>query len=268
MKIALAGIGRMGSWLARALETEHDLALLDVEVSRLTPFPGAFHPKNLQGLESFTPQLFINAVSLQETIDVFSQALPHLGPACLLCDVASIKGELPQFYKRTGRKFVSVHPMFGPNFSDLDSLHQENAVIIKESDPGGEAFFRAFFLRFKLNIFSCSFADHDRMMAYSLTMPFVSSLVFAANVDVQAVPGTTFKKHLEVARGVLSEDDQLLAEVLFNSHSLGQVEKVARKLDFLTHIIKARDFEEAAKVFRGLRKNLTKHNENLDPLGN
>jgi prephenate dehydrogenase len=59
-----------------------------------------------------------------------------------------------------------------------------------------------------------------------------------------------------VARGVLSEDDQLLAEVLFNPHSLAQVEKVARKLDFLTHIIRARDDEEAAKVFLDLRRNL------------
>jgi prephenate dehydrogenase len=155
--------------------------------------------------------------------------------------------------------------MFGPNFADLNCLEKENAVIISESDPEGEAFFRRFFGRFNLNIFTCSFSDHDKMMAYSLTMPFVSSMVFAANVDTQAVPGTTFKRHLEVARGVLSEDDQLLAEVLFNPHSLGQVEKVARKLDFLTHIIRARDDEEAAKVFRGLRENLSQPGPDKGP---
>jgi len=257
MKIAVIGIGKMGSWLARSIQGECDLAVYDMDATRLAPFQKAIHLKSLMDLADFSPQIFINTVSLQNTIDVFKEALSCLSPDCLLCDLASIKGEIPEFYRGAGRRFVSIHPMFGPNFADLDCLKHENAVIISESDPAGAAFFQDFFLRFKLNIFTCSFADHDRMMAYSLTLPFVSSMVFAANVDSRTVPGTTFKKHLEVARGVLSENDQLLSEVLFNPYSLSQVEKVARKLDFLTHVIRARDYEEAAKVFRGLRKNLT-----------
>ncbi len=258
MKIALAGTGKMGSWLARNLEKKHPLAVFDREPSRLAPFQQSVRLPRLDALEDYRPELFINAVSLQNTIEVFEAALPHLGKDCLLCDLASIKGDLPAFYRRSGRRFVSVHPMFGPNFSDLEALQSENAVIISESDPEGAAFFREFFLHFKLTIFALPFAEHDRMMAYSLTMPFISSMVFAANVDNQTVPGTTFKKHLEVARGVLSEDDQLLAEVLFNTHSLSQVEKVARKLDFLTHVIRARDYDEAARVFETLRQNLKK----------
>jgi len=257
MKIAIAGVGRIGSWLARCLEKECDLAVLDKERERLAPFKKAVHLERLEELRHFSPRLFVNAVSLQSTVEVFKGALPHLPPDCLLSDLASIKGEIPDYYKETGRRFVSTHPMFGPNFANLDDLREENAVIISESDPEGAAVFREFFKRFRLNIFTCSFAEHDRMMAYSLTMPFISSLVFAANVDTQAVPGTTFKRHLEVARGVLSEDDQLLAEVLFNPHSRSQVEKVARKLDFLTHVIRERDYEEAIAVFRSLRKNLS-----------
>jgi prephenate dehydrogenase len=247
----------MGSWLARSLEDECDLTIFDIDKAHMLSFKKAGHLKDLKELEDFSPQLLINAVSLQNTIDVFKAALPYLSPDCMLCDLASIKGEIPEYYKEAGRRYVSIHPMFGPNFADLNSLKQENAVIISESDRAGAAFFREFFGRFGLKIFTCSFADHDKMMAYSLTMPFVSSMVFAANVDSHAVPGTTFKKHLEVARGVLSEDDQLLAEVLFNPHSLNQVEKVARKLDFLAHVIRARDYEEAAKVFHGLRMNLS-----------
>lgn len=256
MKIAVAGIGRMGSWLARSLEEDCELAVYDTDGTRLSAIHKAARLRNLKELADFAPRLFINAVSLQATINVFREAEPFLSPNCLLCDLASIKGEIPAYYQDSGRRFVSIHPMFGPNFADMDSLKRENAVIISESNPEGAAFFNAFFQRFKINIFSCSFAEHDRMMAYSLTMPFVSSMVFAANVDSHAVPGTTFKRHLEVARGVLSEDDRLLAEVLFNPHSLSQVEKVARKLDFLAHVIKARDYEEAAKVFEGFRKNV------------
>jgi hypothetical protein len=94
------------------------------------------------------------------------------------------------------------------------------------------------------------------MMAYSLTLPFVSSMVFSSCVSTSAVPGTTFRKHLDVARGLLAEDDFLLAEIIFNTHSLAQLEKITGRLNFLWHIIRNRDTEEARRFFDVLRKNI------------
>jgi len=93
-------------------------------------------------------------------------------------------------------------------------------------------------------------------MSYSLTLPFASSITFAACLTTKVVPGTTFAHHKEIARKVLEEDDFLLAEVLFNPHSIRQLEKICSKLEFLKHIIKARDYEEAEKFLARLRKNL------------
>ena len=104
--------------------------------------------------------------------------------------------------------------------------------------------------------FEYSFEEHDRMMAYSLTTPFVSSLVFAACVDARAVPGTTFKRHMTIARSLLAEDDHLLAEILFNAHSLQELGKITARLEFLKHIIMARDQEEASRFFSKLRQNI------------
>jgi prephenate dehydrogenase len=94
------------------------------------------------------------------------------------------------------------------------------------------------------------------MIAYSLALPFASTLVFAACMERSTVPGTTFKKHLEIARGLLSEDDYLLAEVIFGPHSLEQLEKVTSRLEFLKHVIRAKDFEEVRAFFARLRQNL------------
>ena len=118
-------------------------------------------------------------------------------------------------------------------------------------------FFQKFFTRLKLNIFEYTFKKHDRMTAYSLTLPFASTLVFASCMNTSAVPGSTFKKHKEIATGLLSEDDYLLSEILFNSYSLQQLEKVTSRLEFLKHVIKGRDIEEARKFFNSLRKNLS-----------
>ena len=76
----------------------------------------------------------------------------------------------------------------------------------------------------KLNIFEYTFDEHDETVAYSLSIPFVSTFVFAAVMKHQEAPGTTFKKHMAIAKGLLSEDDYLLQEILFNPRTPGQVE--------------------------------------------
>lgn len=146
--------------------------------------------------------------------------------------------------------------MFGPTFASLNDLRKENAVIISDSDSTGRDFFRQLFTTLGVRIFEYSFSEHDVMMAYSLTLPFVSSMVFASCVSTDTVPGTTFKRHLDVARGLLSEDDFLLSEIVFNPHSLAQLEKISGRLNFLWHIIKNRDTGEAQRFFEGLRKNV------------
>ncbi|RLE22941.1 MAG: prephenate dehydrogenase/arogenate dehydrogenase family protein, partial [Acidobacteria bacterium] len=114
----------------------------------------------------------------------------------------------------------------------------------------------SFFAEKGLTIFDYSFDEHDRMMAYSLTLPFVSTMVFAASMDKNAVPGTTFKKHREIAEGLLSEDNYLLAEILFNPHSMEQLEKVINRMEFMRHVILGRDYEEAVTFFNKLSYNV------------
>ena len=82
-------------------------------------------------------------------------------------------------------------------------------------------------------------------------------MVFAACMKNQKAPGTTFKKHYEIAKGLLSEDDYLLSEIMFNPHTLGKIETINQRLSYLTHIIKAKDFEEMQKFINKLRDNIS-----------
>ncbi len=256
MKIAILGLGHMGAWLAKTLSPDHELCVYDKDKRRLGRLGNVRTLDDYSGLEPFKPDLLINSVSLQNTLGAFEAALPHLTPDCIIADVASVKGPIPEFYRKKNFRFASVHPMFGPTFANVERLENENVIIIRESDETGAEFFRRLFNRLGLNIFDYSFDEHDRMIAYSLTIPFASTIVFAACMNNTAVPGTTFKKHLEIARGLLSEDDFLLSEVLFNPYSLAELEKVTGRLDFLKHVIRQRDSEEAAKFFDRLRKNI------------
>ncbi len=174
----------------------------------------------------------------------------------MLSDIASVKTGLPEFYARAGRKFVSTHPMFGPTFANLDNLSTQNTIIIKESDDMGKAFFRDFYASLRLNIFEYSFVEHDETTAYSLSIPFASTLVFASVMKKQDAPGTTFKKHMDIARGLLSEDDFLLSEIMFNPFTQGQVEKIQNELSLLMEIIQNKDSEKMKNYLTKVRENI------------
>ncbi len=256
MKIAIIGVGHMGSWLARSFSEDNTVAVYDINKDKTKGLKDVTLLKDLSELANFKPELLINAVGIRDTVEVFKSLEIYLTKDCSLCDVASVKGEIPEYYKASGFKFASVHPMFGPTFADIQSLKDENAIVIKESDETIKKFFKDLFVSLELKIFEFSFEDHDKTIAYSLTLPFASTMVFAACMESTAVPGTTFKKHLNIAQGLLSEDDYLLADILFNKYSVKEIDKVTSRLEFIKHVIKGRDYEEAVKFFSGLRKNI------------
>jgi prephenate dehydrogenase len=256
MKITILGAGHMGSWLARGLSEGHEIAIFDRYPEKTVGLANikVFH--DITEIASFEPEFLINVVSLQNTIPVFQEVLPHIPKGCVIGDMASVKGELGAFYEKSGFRFFSVHPMFGPTFANMDALKGENAIIIKESDDETVRFLKTFFEGFGIRIFEYTFLEHDKMMAYSLTLPFISSMAFASCVDSSAVPGTTFAKHMNIARGLLSEDNHLLGEVLFNAYSVPELDRVTAMMEYLKHIIRDRDHGELGGFLDRLRKNI------------
>ncbi len=257
MRIAILGAGNMGTWFATHLKEKHEIGIYDEKIERPKLILGVSAFSEISEIKDFQPELLINAVNIQNTIRAFESAALYLPEKCIITDVMSVKGKISEYYNSCTFRFASIHPMFGPTFSNIEKLAEENVIIIRESCLEGALFFRGFFRELGLRIFENSFDEHDQLISYSLTLPFASSLVFAANMNSSTVPGTTFRKHYEIAQGLLSEDDTLLAEILFNSYSFSQLEKVTNKLEFLKHVIQQRDFDEAKEFFNRLRKNIT-----------
>jgi prephenate dehydrogenase len=256
MKILILGAGKMGTFLTDALCLKHEVALFDTDPSRLRFVFNTQRLTQLDEIKNFAPELLINATTLKYTIEAFEMAMPFLPENCMLSDIASVKTGLPEFYAKSGKRFVSTHPMFGPTFANLDNLSTQNTIIIKESDDMGKAFFRDFYASLRLNIFEYSFIEHDETTAYSLAIPFASTLVFASVMKKQDAPGTTFKKHMDIARGLLSEDDFLLSEIMFNPFTQGQVEKIQEELDILLDIIKNKDTDRIKAYLTKVRENI------------
>lgn len=256
MKILILGAGKMGSFFNDALSFKHETAVYETNPQKLRFVYNTYRFTTLKEIEDFKPELVINAATVKYTIDAFNQVIPVLPKDCILSDIASIKNGLKDFYKECGFPFVSTHPMFGPTFATLSNLNNESAIIISESDHLGKVFFKDLYNTLGLNIFEYSFEEHDETAAYSLSIPFVSSFVFSAVMRHQEAPGTTFKKHMAIAKGVLSEDDFLLQEILFNSRTPKQIEKIIGELERLHQIIDKKDSESMARYLSEIREKI------------
>ena len=243
MKILILGAGKMGSFFTDVLSFDHDVAVYDVDAKRLRFMYNCYRFTSIDEIQEFGPELVINAATVKYTLEAFRQVLPVLPKDCIISDIASVKTGLKEFYEQSGFRYVSTHPMFCPTFSNLDKLSTENAIIIKEGDHLGKIFFKDLYQRLGLNIFEYTFEGHDETVAYSLSIPFVSTFVFAAVMKHQDAPGTTFKRHMAIAKGVLNEDDYLLQEILFNPRTPAQVEGIRTELNELLDIISNKDTE-------------------------
>ena len=256
MRILILGAGKMGSFFTDLLSFDHDVAVYDNDPQRLRFLYNTQRFTSLDEVDAFNPELVINAVSLKYTLQVFNELLPHIGRDCILSDISSVKTGFKEYYEQTGHRYVSSHPMFGPTFANLGQLSNENAILINEGDYMGRIFFRDLYGRLGLHMQELSFAEHDETMAYSLSIPFVSTFVFSAVMKHQDTPGTTFKRHEAIARGVLSEDDTLLREILFNPQTKPKVEMIRSELKELIQIIDDRDEEAMTAYLTRIRRNI------------
>lgn len=258
MKILVLGAGKMGSFFLDLLSFNHETAVYEKDPQRLRFTYNTLRFTKLEEIEEFKPELVINAATVKYTIPAFKEILPYLPEQCIISDIASVKTGLKEYYESTGRRYVSTHPMFGPTFANLNQLSEENAIIITEGDYMGQCFFKDLYSRLGLNIFEYTFQEHDETMAYSLSIPFVSSFVFSAIMKHIDAPGTTFKRHERIAKGVLSEDNFLLQEILFNPHSAGQVERILDELTDLHDIIKEKDPVRMKAYLTKIRENISR----------
>ena len=142
MRILILGAGKMGSFFLDLLSFEHETAVFEKQPERLRFTYNTLRFTSLKEIEEFKPELVINAVTVKYTIPAFEEVMPYLPADCVISDISSVKTGLKEFYNKSGFRYVSTHPMFGPTFANLNQLSEENAIIISEGDYMGRIFFK------------------------------------------------------------------------------------------------------------------------------
>lgn len=241
MRILILGAGKMGLFFADCLSTQHEVALYDADPDRLRFTYRARRLATLDEVADFAPEMLVNSVSLQHTIEAFQQVMPHLSAGCILTDIASVKRGLGDFYATCAHPWFSSHPMFGPTFGNLKDLAGQNAILIEGNSYLGLKVFAEVYHSLGLNVRLLSMQEHDEEMACALSLPFLCTLAFAEGIHAHPLPGTTWRRHLAVARGLLSEDDNLLEEILFTPDTVRMCAQLVASATELERIVQERD---------------------------
>jgi prephenate dehydrogenase len=72
----------------------------------------------------------------------------------------------------------------------------------------------------------------------------------------QDAPGTTFTKHMNIAKGLMSEDNYLLSEILFSEYISEQLKNIHNKLHFLIELIENKDSKGLHNFLDEIRGNI------------
>lgn len=238
-RILIAGYGRMGSWLASGLSERARVAVYEPVAAMTAPVMGngLIFLDRPGAAADFSPDIFINCAPLKSTADVFRQFNGLLHRDCLIADIASVKRGLHLYYRESGRRFVSVHPMFGPTFSDMGKAEGLNCIVISESDEEGKEFFKDFFSGSGIVTCELSFSDHDRLMSQVLSVPYIATLLFATASGAGLTGGTTWRRYVSVAEGLFSEDREMLARIMTDNHTVERIEEMEEALSVLKGFI-------------------------------
>jgi len=229
-RILIAGYGKMGSWLWSLFAKDYDCAVYETKSGLKEIYSSVNFLGSPEEIISFKPDLFINCVNLNKTIDVFRELLPHLPKNCVIADIASVKKELPDFYAKAGHRFASVHPMFGPTFTDMNNPAGRSAYVISESDAETKKIFIRQFEKVGILTHECSFTVHEMHMAQHLSVPILLSIIFAGTTETVPHTGTTFEKYFRLTEMVLGEDPGLQNDILSNPYTREVISKMIETL--------------------------------------
>ena len=210
--VVIGGAGLMGLWLGEFLDNQG----FDVQVSDPAASVELVDWHDLAAgsdLIAVAAPILPSAEIIAELADTRTDAL--------VFDIASIKTPLVQPLRQAaqaGLKVCSIHPMFGP---DTRLLSGRNVLVM---DVGCEAAVmeaEALFADTMAEVRRVELEEHDRLIAVVLGLSHAVNIAFSSalsrtGLDVESLAGissTTFKRQLEIARDVTSENPSLYYEI-------------------------------------------------------
>lgn len=225
--LMVGGTGRMGLWFSRLFR---DVSL-EVTITSRNPSKGKQAAEklnvkfaSLKNLNLKSYDLVFLSTPISVTASLIRKLAQGMAEGSTITEIASIKGDigraLAEAYRRHGVKAVSLHPMFGPG---AESIKGQRVIVIPirgcmdtaETMEGFLSSLGGVVLRVK------SFREHDRLMAFVLSLPHMLNMLFAGGLRLSGLPveelsrfgGTTFRLQKLICESLFHEDVETFAAI-------------------------------------------------------
>lgn len=256
MKVAVLGCsGAMGAYFVRRfLADGHEVAGSDIGPGSRPPAGLSFLSTNREAVRDADAVLL--AVPIRDTVNVAREVSAYLKEGSIAVEMTTVKanmlGELKRAFARRRVALLSVHPLFGP------LSRTPNPKIFVVGTPRDVSIARSLFPWAKL--LRLREEEHDRVVAYALSMvhllnlAFVSTLKKGIGVDEFVRVATPIgSAQLNLAKAVLSQDPSLYSYIqLENPSAVEVVSSMVEELQGLKKVIASKDSQEFEKRFVSL----------------
>ncbi len=250
--LVVGGLGGMGRWLSRFLNTQGHRVQVHDTASRESMFPRAATLE--AGVED--ADLVFVAVPMSACAGVL-QRIADCRPKAILVEICSLKAHLRdsiRSLREAGSRVVSIHPMFGP---EARLLTGKQIVICRDGHDDDEAIVRGLFEETSARLVDLAFDEHDRAMAAVLGMAHLVNLGFARALshfgiefpELLRVASVTFLKQIVTTREVVHENPSLYYEIQsMNPATPAVLDAIGKSFGELRDALDAGDFARFAEL--------------------
>jgi len=261
--LIVGGTGKIGKWFAKFFKDKgFDVTIFGRNKEKTMKIAKKLNVNftvSLKDAGSFTDIVMVS-VPIKVTPKVIDEVVRYVRKGTIIFDVASVKQEVLPVLKKAqklGMHTLSLHPMFGPGAKNL--LGRNILVIPVTRSRNVLNFILKPFREEGANIIFIKDAEtHDKLMAYTLSLPHILNILFAktlafSNININKVKmfgGTTFNLQLILAEAVLAEDPNLYASIqLNNKFSISIVKMLVESIEKFKSILLRGDEKAFLEIF-------------------
>lgn len=259
----IGGAGNMGRWFTNYfIRSGHKVKIYDRRgkgAEALAKEVGAEHASTLKRC-IYSSDLIFLSIPTEATPQTLAKIGEIAERSALLVEISSLKSPVIEALRKLPRQItpLSLHPLFGPALTDL----KFGCIIVvsvydldREAELAKQLFSEASFVK-------CSAEEHDRMMAYSLTLPYFMNLAFGLSLPnleaakLRQYAGTTLSIQLDLLEAIIQSSGHLIPTLLVkNPYSREAVNRYLEAAKTLNRYVKRG--AELEKVIKRLKRRLS-----------
>lgn len=200
--------------------------------------------------------IVIVSVPVSATAKVIRKTIRHMMKGSTLVEIASLKSGIHEEMVNIagyGINAVSIHPMFGPSVMDLTEKTVAVVPVVdtkKETEVASKLFPGA-------TLVEVEPAQHDKLMAHILSLPYLVNMALAAtmgDVDLnllKQLSGTSFALQYTLVQSVAGETTSLVHALLSENKHLEETSE-----ELISNMKELMDASSSKDSFRALHQGI------------